>query len=100
RRQLHWKLTRTCPSEDAVNIRGSLPHELSLIDSVGDQAAAGSIEAKRINRRQTQARSQLDDQCASGRSEWAWGYNQATISFVCNLREHAPDVSGVPHACP
>src|SRR5262245_31931778 len=63
-RLLHGKVRGLVALEDAIDVAGRAPIRVAPIQPVGDQAAAGDVEASAINCRQSIPGCQGDDQIA------------------------------------
>src|SRR5262249_51786090 len=61
-RRLHRKVGRLLALEDAVDVAGGAPASVEVISPIGDQAAAGDVEAVVVDRGQLVPGGQRDDQ--------------------------------------
>jgi hypothetical protein len=95
---LNWHVGWLFALEDAVDVAGGTPELVDEIRSVGNQAAAGGINAVVIDRGQSMPRCERDNQLAMDDGGRATGDDQATVRA---LRERStPSDEAEPWSAP
>src|SRR5262249_56438973 len=82
-RRLHRKVSWLLAPEDAINVRGRTPEHIDGVDPVGRQAARFGKIAPWVDRRQTVARRERDDQLPMLECDLAWQHDQAAVWLTC-----------------
>src|SRR5215472_6492134 len=78
-RRLHWKIGRIGTAQDAIDVGCRLPVLLDHVDAIGHQATRGDEVPESIDRRQTVARRERDDEVAIVISRNVWWQEEATV---------------------
>src|SRR5262249_61723236 len=84
-RRLHRKVGRPLALEDAINVRGRTPEHIDGVDPEGRQAARFGKIAPWVDRRQTVARRERDDQLPMRGCDLAWQHDQAAVWLTCKV---------------
>src|SRR5882757_6927559 len=95
-RELNGQIARICAPQNLVNIGRGRSRPLQLIDTIRDQTAALSIDAKRIDRRQIEAGRQTNNEIAARRCQRARRHDEAT-TLLSKIRQYSFDVVGVAY---
>src|SRR5262249_43294441 len=82
-RRLHRKVGGLFTLEDAIDVRGRTPEHIDGVDPVGRQAARFGKIAPWVDRRQTVARRERDDQVPMRGCDLAWQHDQAAVWLTC-----------------
>src|SRR5262249_60795927 len=98
RRKLCRQVLRFCSPKDAIDVRRPLSEWIDRIWPVGDQASTRCVVAGAVNRRQTIACRQSDDEVAMPYSDSMRCDDKAVIGPRRELRDGALDLSGGVHA--
>src|SRR5215510_11843091 len=94
-RRLHWQVGRLLALEDAVDIAGSAPAFVEVIGPIGEEAAAGDVEAVVVHRGQSVPGGQRDDQIAMARRRRAPGHDQAVVRPFGERSDGPFDLAGL-----
>ena len=94
---MNWHVGWLFALEDAVDVAGGTPELVDEIRSVGNQAAAGGINAVVIDRGQSMPRCERDNQLAMDDGGRATGDDQATVKARRERRDGALDLVRIPH---
>src|SRR5262245_45125512 len=94
--RLNWHVGWLFALEDAVDVAGGTPELIDEIRSIGNQAAAGGINAGVIDRGQSMPRCERNNQLAMDDGGRAPGYDQATVRALRKRRDGALDLARIP----
>jgi hypothetical protein len=97
-RRLDRQIARLRALEDAVDIVCRAPHLVDWIRTIGDQATSGRPEAKSVDRRQSIAGRQTDNQFAKSRFRHARCHDETAIRFACECCNGALDLLFIEYA--
>src|SRR5262249_29416277 len=87
--RLNWHVSWVFALEDAVDIAGGTPERVDEIRSIGNQAAAGGINAGVIDRGQSMPCCERNNQLAMDDGGRAPGYDEATVRALREPRDGA-----------
>src|SRR5262249_8132662 len=93
-----WQVGRLLALEDAINVAGRLPILVQEIGPVRNKAAAGDVEALRIDSRQSMPGRQRDNQIAVSGCQSASRYDQTVIWGTREGRDSALDLAWIAYA--
>jgi len=96
-RCLHRQVRRFFTPQDAVDVGRRLPELVDEIGSVGEQPAAGCIEARVVDRGQSVPGSQSNYEIAMHRRCRAPGHDQTSIRSLRERRDLALDLARIAH---
>src|SRR5262249_25684586 len=94
-RRLHWQVGRLLAFEDAIDIAGCAPIPLGKIGPVGDWPAASDERGLGVDRRQSVASRELDEQSALNGRQCTRHHNQTAIARTRECLDGLLDLAGV-----
>src|SRR5262249_35692511 len=100
--RLHRQVARLVASENTIDVFGSSPPLVELIDAVNHEPATRRKISEHINCGQAITRGQHNNDIAVSNRDWTGQDNQAAVRFVSERRNATLDIGGIvyaDHAC-